>query len=65
MPEQLDPPTADVAAPHAESGNAAPTCARGTAQELVALVPDELARAVAADDKAWQAVLRAKAEADP
>lgn len=65
MPEQLEPAAAEVATPRAESGNATAQCARGSAQELVDLVPEEVAKAVAGNEKAWQGVLRAKAEADP
>lgn len=65
MPEQLEPAAAEGAVPQAENGNAPASCARGSAREMVDLVPEEVARAVAANEKAWQAVLRAKAEADP
>ncbi len=65
MPEQLDPLAADVATPQAAGADPTGQRAAPSAAEVVALAPEEVAKAVAADEKAWQAVLRAKAEADP
>jgi hypothetical protein len=64
MPEQLDPPAAEVATPRIEGGNASDPAPR-SARELVDLAPEEVGHAVAANEKAWQAALRARAKADP
>ncbi|HKI31747.1 MAG TPA: hypothetical protein VKA46_07755 [Gemmataceae bacterium] len=65
MPEQLEPPATEVAAPPVAGDVAATGATGGSVRELVDRAPEEAGEAVAANEKAWQAALRAKANAEP
>jgi hypothetical protein len=62
MPEQINPSSPPVAEPEVRDGGG--TRPQGDIRALVELSPEEAGAAVAANEKAWQAALRARAQGD-